>query len=241
VLDVAQALRVLGRNQEALDLLDRVVAQAQTPDAQAQFDDIADQLNWLLNEKAYALYELNRPEEARTAFGLSIAVGEDGQWSVSQVINFASMLQAEGRSADALEVVQTVGEASPYGRMWVAAVRACAAGNLGRAELRREALAYLREHERDNAAARANALLCVNDLDEAAALYIRRLANPAEREDALLALQTYRRPPRPALPQESLLHARLEQVRGRPDVLAAVAAVGRIEEAPLHSVYWGDV
>jgi len=38
-----------------------------------------------------------------------------------------------------------------------------------------------------------------------------------------------------------VLRARLTQVRDRADVRAAVEAVGRIEEVPLYSVYWGDL
>jgi hypothetical protein len=241
VLDLAQALRALGRDEEALAELDRAIAAAQAEDGASRFDDVRDYLNWLLNERGYVLYDLNRPEEARQAFGLSIAVGESGQWSVSQVINFATMLQSEGRAADALEVVQTVGDASPYGLMWVAAVRACAAEQLNNAALRAEALAYLREHEDDNVSARTRALLCVNDLDGAAALYVRRLGDPLHRESALLALQNYRRPHRPALPRDDILHGRVDQVRLRPEVQAAVAAVGHIEDVPLQSVYWGDI
>ena len=241
VLEVAQAMRVLGRNEEALALLERHIAAAQAPDAATRYEDVSEYLNWLLNERAYALYELRRPAEAREAFGLSIAVGEGGEWSVSQVINFASMLQAEGRAADALEVVRTVGHASTYGDMWVAAARACAAEQLGDAATLSEAMAFLRAHTDDNVSAMARAHLCVNDLDAAAALYIRRLSDPEERGSALIALQVYRRPPNPSLPRETLLLERLAQVRARADVRAAVEAVGRIEEVPLFSVYWGDV
>jgi len=239
VHELAQALRVLGRREEALAELDRAILLAQAEGAAERFEDLEDNLNWLLNEKAYLLYDLGRAEDARAAFGLAIAAGESGQWSVSQVINFASMLEAEGRPADALQVLHTVGEASPYGDMWVAAVRACAAEQLGDEALRRESLALLREREADNVAARTRALLCVNDLDAAAAAYIRRLANPDEREPALLALQVYLEEPH-TLPRKRLLAESLEQVRNRPDVRSAVEAVGRIEETPLRSTYWGD-
>ncbi len=241
VLDAAQALRMLWRNDEALALLDRHLAAAQGADAARSYDDVADNLNWLLNERAYILYDLNRPDEARAAFGLSIAVGEHGGWSVSQVINFASMLEAEGRGADALEVLRTVGRASPYGDMWVAAVRVCAAEQQGDAALVGEAMRFLRAHVDDNVSAAARAYLCVNDLDAAAALYVRRRQDLEMRGDALLALQTHREAPSGALPRLAVLRQRLDQVRSRADVRAAVEAVGRIEESPLHSVYWGDL
>ncbi len=238
-LDVAQSLRGLGRREEALALLDHHISRAQAADA-GGYEDVAESLNWLLNERAYVLYDLDRAVEARQAFGLSIAAGEDGQWSVSQVINFASMLVAEQRPRDAIEVVRTVGRASPYGDMWIAAVRACAAAQTGDAALQETALAFLREHAEDNYAAMARANLCVNDLDAAAALYILRLNNVQERTAALLALQLYRTPPGSSLPNDAVLRERLNRVRDRPDVQAALAAVGRIEQVPLQNVYWGD-
>lgn len=151
------------------------------------------------------------------------------------------MLIGEGRARDALEVIQTVGEASPYGDMWIADVRACAAAQLGDATLQETSMAFLREHADDNIAAVTHASLCVNDLDGAAALYIRRLADPEQRSGALLALQRYRLPPGSSLPFNIVLLERLEQVRARPDVQAAIEAVGRIEDVPLQIVYWGDV
>lgn len=239
-LDVAQSLRSLGRNEEALALLDHHVTRAQAPGG-GGYEDVADTLNWLLNERAYILYELDRPDEAREAFGLSIAVRERGDWSVSQVINFASMLVSEQRPRDALEVIQTVGEASPYGDMWIASTRACAAAQLDDAALQETAMTFLREHTDDNYAAMARANLCVNDLDAAAALYIRRLEDIGERSKALLALQRYQAPPGSALPYDAVLRERLDRVRERADVQAAVAAVGRIEDVPLRAVYWGDI
>jgi hypothetical protein len=45
-------------------------------------------------------------------------------------------------------------------------------------------MTYLREHERNNVPALARALLCVNDIDGAAALFIRRLGDRSERSVA---------------------------------------------------------
>jgi hypothetical protein len=125
--------------------------------------------------------------------------------------------------------------------MWVASVRACAAELTGDAALRDEAMAFLREHADDNPAAITRAYLCINDLDGAADMYVRRLGDPERRDGALMALQIYADPDRPALPHNAILRQRLEQVRARADVRAAVESVGRIEEVPLRSVYWGDV
>lgn len=240
VVELGQALRALGRFEEARALLDRHIKRAQSADGPSVYSDIEEQLNWALNELAYVYYDLGRAAEARETFGLSIAVGEDGEWSVSQVINFASMLESEGRGADALEVLRTTGRASPYGDMWVASVRVCAADQTGNRRLRDEALAFVREHEADNRAAAARALLCVNDIEGAAAAYIRRLADEESRADALLALQDYPERSDAVFPRDDILRQRLEIVRDRADVRAAIEAVGRVEQVPLRGVYWGD-
>lgn len=239
-LDYVRALRMLGREAEALEALNAVLAPAQGPDGASLFDDHRDQLNWAINEKAYILYGMHRAEEARETFRQAIAALERGSPNVSQTINFASRLQAEGRPREALDVLATLRDASSYGDMWAAAVRACAAEQLGDAALRTEALAFLAEHENDNPAARTNALLCVNDVDGAAALYIRRLSDEQHQASALKALQIYTIVGERDLAREPELRARLNQVRARADVRAAVDAVGRIEEIPLHSTYWGD-
>jgi hypothetical protein len=119
--------------------------------------------------------------------------------------------------------------------MWIASVRACAADQLGDTVVRRRAMSYLREHERKNVPALARALLCVNDLEGAAALLIRRLRDRAERPDALMSLQVYSRPRGKALPRRAVLAQRLARVRERLDVSAAVEVVGRIEKVPCPS------
>lgn len=239
-LDLVQALRLQGKHQEALREVDAILARANTAEGPSLFEDHEDQLNWLLNERSYILYDLDRREEARSTFGQSIGAGEGGEWNVSQVINFASRLQAEGRSSEALEVLRTMGRASPYGDMWAATVRACAGEVLSNAQVRDEALTFLREHEDDNPAAFTRALLCVNDLDGAAAAYVRRLGNEEHRETALLALQIYEPPAVVLSAQEADIERRQASVRDRPEVQAAVEAIGRIERVPFHSVYWGD-
>lgn len=239
IAPVSQALRALGRDEEALSFMDAALAVAEADPA--HFEDYADQINWAHNERGYVLYALNRPDAARSAFGAAMAAGEGGEWNVSQVINFASMLEAEGRARDALEVIRTVGRASVFGDMWAASVRACAAAQVNDEALQNEALTFLRANEAENPPALSSALLCVNDLDGVAALYIRRLADPTQSETALLALQRTRQRNSTPLVRNQLMEQRLEQVRGRADVQAAVAAVGRIEDVPLYSVYWGDI
>jgi tetratricopeptide (TPR) repeat protein len=236
VLELASSLNVLGRAGEALTEIDRALARARAPASRSRLDDIARKRNWLLGARCQALYNLDRPVEALSA--CRSAIGAGGTINVSQVLNFASMLERRGSPAAALRVLRLAGRMSPYGRMWMASVRACAAKQLGDSAMVQEAMSYLRRHERDNVAALARALLCVNDIDGAAALYIRRLGNPAEQEEALIVLQIYGAAEggasrRPATQTDYPAH-----VRERADVRAAIELVGRIEEVPLPGADW---
>jgi tetratricopeptide (TPR) repeat protein len=235
VVGLVRALRDVGRSQEALAEIDRVLPAAQAPPPADNYDDLQDQLNWLLNAKADLLYDLGRNDEARTMFSASMTVNLKGEVNANQAIAFAAMLNAEGRGADALQVLHTVSRLSIYGETLEQSERACAADQTHDQHTRDEALAALRAHEADNPGALSHALLCVNDLNGAAVLMIRRLNNPIEREQALLALQRYHRIPTRRMPQEVVELQRLAQVRDRPDIQAAVARVGRIEDSPLYA------
>jgi len=234
VLQLTSTLRDLGRSQEALAVLEPVLLVAQGPEGEARFDDLTTQLNWIVYAKADILYDLGRNTEARTIYAEAIAAQGIGQGNI--VLTFAGMLNAEGRGADALAVLELAPRAPPaYADVWLQSERACAAHLAGDAPLRDEALARMRRNEMDDAAAAMHALLCVNDIDGAAALMIRRLQSPAHREAALVALQPFRRLETRRMPAEVVELERLQQVRERADVRAAVEPVGRLESSPLYS------
>ncbi len=233
VLQLAELLRQMGRSEEALSLVERIVPLAQGPDAATRFYDLDAQLNWLLFVKADTLYDLGRNIEARTIYSEAMSTNGVGQGNI--VLTFAGMLNAEGRGADALEVLRLAPHPTTFADVWLQSERACAAHLVGDAAVRDEALARLRRNELDNAPAAMHALLCVDDIEGAAALMIRRLGSPIHREAALLALQQFRRLETRQMPIEVLELQRLAQVRDRADVRAAVEPVGRIEPNPLYA------
>jgi tetratricopeptide (TPR) repeat protein len=228
-------LRLLGRPQEGLALIDAWIA-GHKADAD---DEAAPDRNWILDERAETLSALGRYDDTTAAGREAAALEEDGQLNVSQTINLAERLEEQGKPQAALDVLAVFKEGGPrasvYGMMWVWTERACALGQLGRTPATSPdlaaALAYSAEHLDSNPPARAETLLCVVDLDGAAAAYIARLKDPEQRADALMALSTWKRPPQPVFLAQIL--ARLDKVRARPDVKAAVAAVGRTEAIPL--------
>jgi len=233
VVQLSALLRDIGRSEEALALVNETLPRAQAADAASNFDDVTDELNWLLNAKADLLYDLGRNEEARTVYSEAMSAGELGSGNVT--INFAGMLNAEGRGADALQVLQVLGRITQYGDMWMNSETACAAEQAHDGAARDEAMTALRAHEAANPGALMHALLCTNDIEGAAALMIRRLGNPKQRETALVALQPFRHLDSRHMPLEAIELQRLDAVRNRPDVRAAVDAVGRIEPTPIYS------
>lgn len=225
-------LFIARRFAEALAVADRALARhAQDPQAYA---DAGEYRKWVLNTRGYVLYELGRPDEARAMLAEAAGLLEHGEPNVSNIINYAGYLVDEGRGAEAMALLPKIGDASPYGRGWIEAVRSCA-GVLQADEAARTAgLDYLKSHEADNPAALSRALLCSDDVDGAAALMIRRLGAISTRGDALLALQGRIESLGDTRWFRRQLLERLARLRAREDVRAAAAAVGRIEDLPVN-------
>jgi beta-barrel assembly-enhancing protease len=241
VLEVVRALRIMGRTRQALSELERAIMLAQAPGARSRFDDLPRSAPFLLGHKAHALMALGRRSAGHATLRLHITAGQ-GRWPNPNLIyQVASLLEADGRPVEALRALDTLrpphSHVSRSGAMSVAALRACAAAQLGNAPVLREAMAYLRQNQRDNVGALSDALLCANDLDGAAAVFVGRLGDRVEQDDALVELQIFANRPRNALPRWRVLDERLARVRDRPDVREAVEAVGRIEQVPLPWTY----
>ncbi len=237
-------LRALGRFDEALALaqppLDRA---ARAPKGKPAFTDQAQHLNWITDDKGYILLEVGRVDEALAVERAAAALGEEGGKNVSQTINLAGFLNVADKPAEALKVLTPFDKsltASPYGFAWVHAERACADEGLGRAADLAVELAWLAAHQTDNPSARLKALLCVGDLDGAAASVTADLQDPARRDNALIILCDFDvRPHHTA--RAALLASRLAAVAARPDVRAAIARVGRTEHIPLNGDPFVDV
>jgi tetratricopeptide (TPR) repeat protein len=227
----ASELRSLGRPQEAVALLD--VARGRIDDP-AGFEDREEQLNWWWDELGRTYHQLGRYEEMVDAFRKGAAIAESGK-NVSQVINLAEAQNSFGRGEDALKTLAVFSDpersTSPYGAMEMRFARGCAYAVAGRPSEAAADLAFARAHEKDHPEALADLLLCLGDMDGAAAAFIRRLEDPERRADALLQLSDYDAPPvaRPPHPVES----RLPALKQRPDVQAAIAKAGGIRRIRL--------
>jgi hypothetical protein len=87
-------------------------------------------------------------------------------------------------------------------------------------------LAYIQTNSKDAPGMLGSLLLCLGDLDGAAADYIGRLDDPETRSEALLELSDYDDPP-VKVPLDPAA-ARVPALKARTDVKAAIARAGGI-------------
>lgn len=227
------ALRDAGEFEEALAIADDALARlAQAgPDAPV-FEDM-DYVGDLGNQRAQILLHLGRAEEATAQLLAASRVEEFGTDNVSQVLNLALLHNRRGQTAAAREALSRVGsQLSPYGRLIERYARLGIALAEGDAATAETALAYLAENEALDPTILLEGLVDAGRLDEAAARLIAQLGDETTRADALLNLQTFRRPP--VLPGEAEATARWNALRDRDDVRAAALRVGYLEDHPIH-------
>lgn len=228
----AHDLRLLGRPQEALELLQSASARVDDP---AAFADRDEQLVWWWDGIARSYAALGRYEEAVAAFRKGAALNEGGSPNVSQTINLAFHQINFGREEDALETMAAFDDperkGSPYGEMQVRIARGCARALSGRSSEAAEDLAYVEAHDKDDPGGRTYLLLCMGNLDGAAAAVIEQLQDPERSADALVRLSDFDDPPVP-LP-ENPFETGWKALKERPDVQAAIEKAGGTRRFPL--------
>ncbi len=227
LLLAAGDLRRLGRTAEALQLLEPAAGRIGVPEA---FTDQAKQLNWWWNEVGNLHLQLGHHDEAVDAFRKGAQIVEDGALNVSQVINLAEIHNSYGHGEEALKTL-AVFEASerplsPYGHMALRYNRACAHAVARRPADAAADLAYVRAHPKDSPGMLGNLLLCLGDMDGAAAEFIKRLEGADTRTAALIELSDYDDPP-VAVPLDPA-EARFPALKARADIKAAIARAGGI-------------
>jgi tetratricopeptide (TPR) repeat protein len=233
VVDVANSLRWLGRYEEALAGLE-----AASPEGPAggNFTDRDKSTNWWWDAVGYANAYLGRYDAALAAFRHGIDAKEEGAVNVSQSINLANQQQVFGRDADAIKTLAPLGDgkgASPYGVMQLMGVRGCSRFRTGDKAGADADYAYAKAHDSDAPATVTGMALCRNDLDEAAAALVRRLTDPDLMVDALLMVSDF--DPPPAAYPKQIEDERLELVKMRPEVKAAIAKAGGARRFNLRS------
>jgi tetratricopeptide (TPR) repeat protein len=237
VNDAANYFLEMDRPSEALGVLDEALARLRhAGTGKSPFSDIEDKLNWIYDTRARALLSLDRADEGIAQYVQASHLSEDGSTNVSQTINLADTYYSLGRPKEALSVLADFkGETSPYGKMAFEEARACAYAQLNDAANLANSVAYLKAHSADAPGVMIGIYICMGDLDGAAAALIAQLNDPDQVSATLWKLQTYAEP-RLAVRKsefERTVEARMDALRARADVQAAVAKVGRIEHLPV--------
>lgn len=237
-VDLAYRQLEAGRHALALATLDALLVRIRAPAGSREFDDLADQMPWILDYRSNALRGLGRWEESLAQMReASVAAGTSGD-KVSQKINLAGLYNSMGQPRQAREQVAGLSpdRASPYGRMMIAAVRAESAAQLGEQDELESQLEYMHLNRDAAPMAYLLALLTAGQSQAAARQFQDMLADPDERADLLVAVQEY---PLPALSARgAVIHERWRQLLQRSEIAQAIREAGTVGRYQLaHPVF----
>ncbi|WP_132999663.1 tetratricopeptide repeat protein [Luteimonas arsenica] len=225
--ELAYSLLVAGRPGEALALAEQALADP------GRFDD-TDDLHWMANQRAIALRRLSRTDEALAALTAAAAMDESGQANVSQTLNLGTLLVDMERPEQALAAIARVDGMSGYGLLVQSMVRLRAYRQMGRDDDAAIWLQRIRDGRDEGTILHLEALLLAGHEDEAANWLAELLDDPDRRAEALAWCQDYLGS-EPLAGRVPLREARASLL-ARSDVLAAVNAVGRIEDTGIHDI-----
>lgn len=234
--DVLSSLRALGRYDEAIQIGQAFRARLQDGEA---FDDREDQGDRLLVDLADSLLDTGEVQEAEAVFTQAVGPDDASERSTDARMSWAGRLLDLARPRDVLKVLAGIDldYVTPYGESWIDAQKTCAWNDID-PKAAEPLLESLRKRRDDNPGALSEALICMNRLDEAAALLIWRLQSPEHRAGALDPFWNAKPPP-VVTPWLAEFNRRRLSLQTRPDVQAALAKVGRPVTTPLGGDYWG--
>jgi tetratricopeptide (TPR) repeat protein len=217
-----------GRLDEALRILDREIAEAERPRKPGEAAVDPDDFIWALDTRSRIRIDMGDIDGGLADLRRAARRPEGGEVNVSHAINLGNLYVKLDRPADALEATLdvTAGRLAPYGRIQLAEVRACAHAALGDLDAARAEIAYIEANPTVAPDSTWGVYACVGDEDAAAAALIALLEDPRERLGALYGVQIFAPSPEttPGALRRQAFH---EAVLARPDVSAAIEAVGR--------------
>lgn len=234
--DMISALRSLARYDEAIQIGQAFRARLQDGETFVDRDTDAD---GLLVQLGHVLFDTGAVKEAEAVLLEALALDGPDAPATDARMGYSARLLDLGRPAEALKVLAGVDAdyLTPYGEAWVDSQRTCAQADTDpKAAL--VTLATLEARKTENPGALSQALICLNRLDEAAALMIWRLQTPSHRSGALDPFWVARAPP-VVQPWQAQFEARRQQILARADVRAALDKVGRPVTTPLAGDFWG--
>ena len=224
---VARALHILGRNEEALQVLDAALVELGRgmSNRQSRFVDFSGATGFALSWKSEILFSLGKVDEGLATLKTILTI--PWEKGLNFDLTLASRLNVFDRPEEALTYLEGPGNGDLSFRrpILLAEVRACTFAHVNRAKELHEELEYLRAHRAERPDELELAQLCANDQDGVAATIIAMLHNPRERAWALGELQVFS--DKGIAPYSKVLRSRMKAIRIRPDVRAALAPVGR--------------
>lgn len=221
----AQALNLAAREEEALK-----VAQAAALEG-AALDALSNQDLWLVALEAQLLAHFGREEEALARYDALAESRLEGRPDlIGPIIARALFAVALDRPEAALAAADYARThealASPSGRLFIDAARACALAARGEGAAAAGAATALMAEKGENRRAALMALICLDRLDEAAELVVAALQDPQQRTDMLWELQPFLIASHDGA-TDLQARAAMRALKARADVKAAFEAAGR--------------
>jgi tetratricopeptide (TPR) repeat protein len=227
ITDLQELFLITGQYPRVLSISDAAVANAEKGDGKKTYKDFGDRYNWVLDNRSRAYKREGHWDDAVQTEALAVRIPEMGGINVSQSINLGELYADLDQPDKASNAIAELGDLTPIGCMQLESVKLQIAIDRKDNKAIASAMAYLRKHHAEDMDTWEDTLLLRGKLDEAAALLIERLQNPAWRSEALVDMQRY--VPVAETPVDKIIQDNLDTVTARPDVVAAMRKVGRVE------------
>lgn len=232
VAALTDTLLLLGDHEQVLATTAPLYARLTAADAPRSFPGGA-YAAWVLLHRAVAQHRLGQDAQAEATLVLASTLTNTGE-TINPLhrLYLASWYLGHRKPTQALQTLDGLDEEPMFGeylRQWI---RFSAYRSLGDTVRAAQARRWLQANEDQGRAVYVDVLLTEQRTDEAARWVIAELQSPRRRQEMLQLMQNFRM--LPPLPADADNDARWQQVMQRPDVVAALAAVGRRETLSIH-------
>lgn len=234
VNSLAKIKRYLGKNDEALLLLNKAISKAESdPD---YFTDSDSQLNWTIEGKANSLFGQGKIKDGLAVFEKSKKIKESGYENVSQSINYAAAYLDFGYYDQAIKTVSNVPkERSKFADVLVATIDGCARykRNDKKFDLAKIEKELSSIEENDFGMSMVNFYACMGDVDKVSKTIVKLLDNPEYRAETLVLISATLSPGEYLSKQKNDLGIIITQAIKSETVMKAINKYGYIINIPL--------